>query len=466
MGDTFDDSQAQVTERRFTQSPHLVVLFECDRPLSGSARYSLDGIGAVEIGRGEARQVRRYRKGDTTILEVKLPGRSLSKAHARLVRVATSWVIEDLDSKNGTFINGCRSQRAALEPNATFDLGHTLFRVNPVAATSPDLPLDIDWAGSPNSDSGLATLDPLLGERFTALGRVAGSDIPILLRGDSGTGKEVLARWIHLRMGRTGELIAVNCGAIAPTLVESTLFGHVRGAFSGAVRDAPGVFRAARGGTLLLDEIADLPKSSQAALLRALQEREVTPVGATQPVAVDVRLVAASHIDLEAMVARGEFREDLYARLAGFVVDLPALRDRRDDFGILVATLLSRLALERASSVGFTPEAGRALLAYDWPLNVRELHQCLAVSLALAQGGPVEPAHLPAQVLKALDCPVPNEAPPVEGDRDERLQMELLAQLARHHGNVADVSRAMGKARMQIHRWCKRFAIDPQLYRK
>src|SRR5207302_1217977 len=189
--------------------------------------------------------------------------------------------------------------------------------------------------------------------------------------GETGTGKEVIARAIHAASRRPGAFVAVNCGALAPNLVESELFGHKKGAFSGATEDHNGLVRAADKGTLLLDEIGDLPVPTQAALLRVLQQREVLPLGTTKPMPVDLRVVAASHRDLEAEVGAGRFREDLWSRLAGYTAQLPALRDRREDLGLLVAALLARLVQTRP--IRFTSEAGLALVQYDWPRNVREL---------------------------------------------------------------------------------------------
>jgi transcriptional regulator with PAS, ATPase and Fis domain len=250
--------------------------------------------------------------------------------------------------------------------------------------------------------------------------------------------------------------------------MESQLFGHVKGAFSGALRDEPGFVRAADKGTLFLDEVADLPKASQAALLRVLQEREVVPLGSTRPIAVDVRVVAATHQSLHEMVDRGEFRRDLFARLAGCVVTLPPLRERQEDIGILVASLLPQVAPQRAPEVTLSTDVGRALLTYDWPMNVRELRQCLASALALAGTGQVQKSHLPPQVASTLEEPVvgsPRKASALN-PRDEQLLSELVVQLSRHEGNLAEVARAMGKARMQIHRWCRRFGIDPNSYRR
>jgi transcriptional regulator with PAS, ATPase and Fis domain len=282
--------------------------------------------------------------------------------------------------------------------------------------------------------------------------------LPLVLLGETGTGKEVAARRIHALSQRPGPFVAVNCGALAPNLVEAELFGHRRGAFTGATENRPGFARTAHRGTLFLDEIGDLPPAAQVTLLRLLQEGEVVPIGDSLPVPVDVRVLAATHRDL----GGGRLREDLLARLSGLTVALPPLRERREDLGLLIAALLRRAG---AGASIFTPEAARALLRHRWPQNVRELQMALQASVLLAAGGPVELGHLPPTVRSAaVDRPVPEELPLSEGEQG--LRAELVAQLGAHAGNVAAVARAMGKGRMQIHRWLLRFGLDLRDYRR
>jgi DNA-binding NtrC family response regulator len=280
----------------------------------------------------------------------------------------------------------------------------------------------------------------------------------VLVRGESGSGKELVARMLHERSGRRGAFVAVNCGALVETLAQSELFGHKKGAFSGADADTVGLVRSAGGGTLFLDEIGDLPAASQAVLLRVLQEKEVKPVGAVQPLPIDLRVVAATHRDLQQMIAAGAFRADLYARLAGFELTLPPLRDRPEDVGLLIAELLARHGAPPATT--FECDAARALLCHDWPLNVRELEQCLASALVLATPRPIALEHLAPPVRAAFKAAAAAERPAAQLDPEEqRLKDELVAQLARHHGNVSAVARELGKDRKQIHRWLRRFQI-------
>jgi transcriptional regulator with GAF, ATPase, and Fis domain len=303
------------------------------------------------------------------------------------------------------------------------------------------------------------TLVPDLERELVRLVQVAPSTVTITVRGETGTGKEVVARAVHRLSRRPGDFVAVNCGALSDSLVESELFGHKKGAFSGAVEDHDGLVRSANGGTLLLDEIGDLPPASQAALLRVLQEQEVLPVGATRPLPVDLRVISATHHDLESLVESGRFRADLLGRVGGFRLDLPPLRERREDLGLLIGTLIERLSGPRAEEVTLTEAAVRALYRYDWPHNVRELEKCLAAALVLASGRPIDVPHL---------SPAVRAGPPEDSDPaldDEALRARLVELLAQHDGNVSAVARAMGKARMQIHRWMKRFGLEPDQFR-
>jgi hypothetical protein len=438
-------------------APQLVRLLQCDDPAVPPARHLLAGVDLVEIRRAAAREAIRGQRGGLARLELRLADRGASSEHARLLRVQRSWAIEDAGSKNGTLVNGAVVTRATLADGDLVQIGNTflLFRdgAAPVAG-DPDLEAPALGAPAP----ALATFSAVLAARFAALARVAGADLPVLLRGPSGSGKEVAARALHELSGRRGPYVAVNCGALPPTLVEAELFGHKRGAFSGALDERVGHVRAAHGGTLFLDEIADLPAAGQVALLRVLQEREVVPLGESRPVAVDVRLAAATNRDLEAMAAAGSFRPELAARLRGLIVELPPLRERPEDLGLLVRALLAR----RAPRATLTPAAATALLRHDWPDNVRELD--MALSLATALGGTaIDVGHLP-EGLRPLASADAAPADPLT-DEDRALRDQLAAELQRQKGNVSAVARALGKGREQIHRWMRRFGMDPERYR-
>ena len=445
------DDQSQTFRRDRPRGPEaplsawLFRVLSCDQPLSSAARWPLDDVDEVLFVRGKQSAVER---SDRRLL-IRLPDRAVSAMHARLVRELGGWTLEDTGSTNGTFVNESRVERARLAEGDRLEVGHSFFLFRaalPVAAATLrcDLP-------------GLATHAPALGARVSELSRIAPSSVPVILLGESGTGKELMARAVHLLSLRKGPFVPVNCGALPTTLVQSELFGYKRGAFSGADEDRPGLVRAADHGTLFLDEIGDLPLASQAALLRVLQEGEVTPLGATRPIAVDLRVVAATHRDLDALVAAGQFRADLLARLGGWTLTLPPLRERLEDLGLVLGGLAP-------PSMTLTWQAARALLRYRWPLNVRELGKCVSAAFVLS-GGAIDVAHLPPVVTQTGVAPPSPPRQPMSAD-DEARRAELVELLRSASGNVAAVARALGKAPVQVRRWARRYQLDPDQFRR
>jgi PAS domain S-box-containing protein len=277
------------------------------------------------------------------------------------------------------------------------------------------------------------TCDPRFSEVVRMLPQIAQSDSTVLLLGESGTGKEVFARAIHKLSRRgSGPFVAINCGALPEQLMESELFGYKSGAFTDARRDKPGRFALAQGGTLLLDEIGDLPYPMQAKILRVLQERTFEPLGGVASLPADVRVVAATNHDLERMVAEGTFRQDLYYRLGVVVIRIPPLRERTGDIPLLVERILGRCRLACRKNIGsVSPEALKRLLAHHWPGNIRELENILEYAAILCPGQEIGPEHLP-EPLRHLA-----PAPAAMGGRtmaDIRLQAAREA-VARHGGN-------------------------------
>ena len=237
---------------------------------------------------------------------------------------------------------------------------------------------------------------------------VAPTDSTVLIQGESGTGKEVVARYIHELSTRSeGPFLSINCGALPESLLESELFGHVKGSFTGAVRDKQGLFAAARGGTFFLDEVGEMPASLQVKLLRVLQEREVIPVGATEAIPVDVRIIAATNRDLEEEMRRGNFRSDLFYRLNVIALMLPTLRERRDDLLLLLEGFLQTLATESNGEVkALSQEAMDAVMVYEWPGNVRELENALEHAAVLCRVSLIEPQHLPERITRRRKEPL------------------------------------------------------------
>jgi transcriptional regulator with PAS, ATPase and Fis domain len=439
----------------------LFLVIESARLEAGGLRVALGDVASLQIGRGRARALVAGPDG-TQVLEV--PDPRMSGAHARIVWTPAAVTLEDAGSTNGTLVNGEPIATHVLRDGDIIELGQTILLYRELEAEAPGRARSLDSSAAAVPAPGFATLDPDLALRLELLSRVAPSSLPILLLGETGTGKEMLAHGLHLLSRRPGPFVAVNCGAIPQNLVESQLFGHVRGAFSGALKDEPGLVRSAQHGTLLLDEIGDLPLSSQAALLRVLQESEVRPVGSTQTVNVDVRIVAATHRPLADLIERGAFRRDLYARLAGYPFTLAPLRERRVDLGLLIAALLSAGKLGARRGIRLQGDAARALVRHDWPMNVRELEQCLHAACVLSDDGVItaedlRPA-LSAAGGGATTLPRPGAlavtaTPPIRADPRAR----LVALLAEHGGNLSAVARVMQTSRTQVYRLMERYKV-------
>jgi DNA-binding NtrC family response regulator len=296
------------------------------------------------------------------------------------------------------------------------------------------------------------------------LALVAPTGHTVLLVGETGTGKELAARELHRLSGRSGPLLAVNCASLRGELLESELFGHVRGAFTGAQRSHDGLFVRASRGTLLLDEVGELDEAVQSRLLRVLEAKAVRPVGASEEVPIGTRVVAATHRDLEAAVKRGRFRADLYGRLARWTVVLPSLRERREDLGVLTRTLLAT-----SPKVEPSAELMAALLAHPWPLNVRGLVNVLSTA-TVAQPG-AERLELVAQVAMALASQArlavsDGATPRSEVDAQQEHGPERIeAALRAHRGNLTAVARELGLTRQSLYRALERLGLDPATFR-
>jgi two-component system response regulator GlrR len=291
---------------------------------------------------------------------------------------------------------------------------------------------------------------------------VARSDASVLIKGDSGTGKELLAQAIHQASPRAARpFVAVNCSAIPETLLESELFGHVKGAFTGALSNHRGLFQAAEGGTLFLDEIGDMPPTLQVKLLRVLQERSVRPVGASQPVAIDVRILSATHRDLDAMLADGSFREDLFYRLNVVTLALPTLAERREDIPLLAQHFLSQIAARHGRRIhGFAPDALRALATAAWPGNVRQLHNVVEQVCALATA-PLIPLALVQRALRTPGVDILSYA-----EARQRFEREYLVGLLKlTDGNVADAARLAERNRTEFYRLLSKHGLTPGRFR-
>lgn len=306
---------------------------------------------------------------------------------------------------------------------------------------------------------------PAIIEVMKTVARVAPSQATVLILGETGTGKELVARTIHRFSDRAARrFVAVNCSALAEGLLESELFGHVRGAFTGATGSRPGLFREADKGTLFLDEVGDISPALQARLLRVLQEHEIVPVGSESPVRVDVRVIAATHRDLEALVREGRFREDLYYRLHVVSVALPPLRERRQDIPLLIDHFLRMLASRHGREpLALDPDAQARLLAYDWPGNVRELQNVLERAVVMAAQDIIGPEHLPS-TLRVGGTSAPTA--PVAAGPEARLpsleevdRLHVVRVLEHTRGNREDAARILGISRRTLTRMIQRWSL-------
>ncbi len=376
-----------------------------------------------------------------------LPDAGVSRLHAvlELDRTGDGLVLVDRGSTNGSWVNRRRVDQERLKPGDVLRLGASVMLVLRGEPPPPEA-----------DDLGLVGRTSEVAELRTLLRRAAPSTLPVLAMGATGTGKDLVARAVHARSGRTGPFVALNCAALPNTLVENALFGHRRGAYTDAVSDEGGAFTRAHGGTLFLDEIGEMPLDVQPKLLRALEEGEITPVGATRPTRVDVRIVAATNRPLLEAVRKGAFRDDLYARLAGIVVRMPSLSERKDD----LLLLLARFMPPAGRAIPWSVDAVEALLCYDWPLNVREVRR-------LAERLPVLHPEATAFDVSMLDPEIqgagavadPDDGPaePMDGPPSKE---ELIALLERCGGNVSRLATMVGRNRKQVYRWMDQHGLD------
>ena len=358
--------------------------------------------------------------------DVMVPDRSLSREHARFLLEEGRVTVEDLASTNGTFVNGARVERVVLLAGDEVLLGATIVRIQVLGKRAveadPPGPTPVPWLDAADLGGPALVADAAMRALMETVARVAASRIPVILHGETGTGKEVLARLIHEGGSRRERrMVRVNCAAIPAQLVESTLFGHERGAFTGAAQQQRGIFEEADKGTVFLDEIGELIPPAQSALLRVLSTGSFCRVGSNREIEVDVRVIAATHRDLDAMVEEGTFREDLYYRLSTMVLEVPPLRERVDEIGPLAARFL-REACEAAGRTmrGITPDALSALEAYRWPGNVRELKNAIERAVVVARGDLIQEEDLPVRIRGQRQS-IP-ESTPLNGEVKARVQ--------------------------------------------
>ena len=390
--------------------------------------------------------------GRDATCNVHLAHPKISRHHITL-HVEPALELEDLGSTNGTRLAGVPVPSRARVPLA---LGVPI-QLGPFVAVVLEAPMQPGGAASERVS--LVVVDPTVRGVPEIVRRVAHSAISVLILGETGAGKEVLARTVHALSQRTGAFVAINCAALTEALLESELFGHERGAFTGAAAAKPGLFEVARGGTVFLDEIGELPLALQAKLLRVLETREAYRLGATAPTQLDVRFVAATHRDLSAEVVAGRFRHDFWFRINGITLGLPPLRDRRAAIPALAAHFLDEAArASRRAAPRLGPAALAALDRHPWPGNVRELRTVMERAVMLATGDELTAADI------LIDRPALATAPAGDTESPDG-KARLLAAATAHRGNVTKIAEALGTSRSQVRRLAQRHAIDLARFR-
>jgi len=395
-----DVSGEPAADRRFA----LLVLFGTE-----AHAHLLDGCNTVVVGREPP-------------CEIVVRDSSVSRQHARFSLTDGAMSVEDLDSRNGTRWRGQRIRQQRLEPGDEVQVGTA--RILVVATRTGD-EQNADDAPAKENDRYVIE-GPLIRRLYEDVARISRASVPVIVLGETGSGKEHVATSLHAQSNRaSGPLVVANCGAIPPSLLEATLFGHERGAFTGAVTRSVGMLERASGGTLFLDEVGELTMTAQAALLRAVETQRICRVGSSTELSIDVRFVAATHCDLEAMVQDGAFRKDLYFRLNGVRLRVPPLRERLDEMDALVGVFIERARREwgvRARSI--SGEALGVLRAYAWPGNVRQLRYAIERAALLCGGESIEAVHLPEYVF-ARPLPREEALSPFESFTDLSLRAQL-----------------------------------------
>jgi DNA-binding NtrC family response regulator len=407
--------------------------------------------------------------------DVQLTDSKVSGLHCEIRLDDRGYRLRDLDSTNGTYVSQLRINDVYISPGAQIALGATRMKFEPLGDTVEIELSDSDRFGS------MIGRSVKMREMFARLEKLARSDTTVLVTGETGVGKELVAEALHDHSGRTqGTFVVLDCGSIPPNLIESELFGHERGAFTGATSSYAGAFERAHGGTVFLDEIGELPLGMQPKLLRVLERKEVRRLGGTKTIEVDLRVIAATNRDLGVEVNRGRFREDLYYRLAVARVHVPPLRDRREDLPLLIEHILTLTPGGETASIA--QETIDLMMKHDWPGNVRELRNVIERAVLLSETPDTEdalrrspsspprnepshtstPSHTATSADASMTVPVDVGIPfkaakqNVISEFERRYISRLLAQ---HEGNISAAARAAGIDRMSIHKMLHRLGL-------
>lgn len=379
-----------VNEQGEEDESAMTIIFSEGRPAFKHLRKSkLVVVAGADQGKELEIDRSRISGGRSVVNDLCLNDKAVSGTHFEISSTDEGYRLRDLDSTNGTFIEGLRIKEVYLKPSTKFQVGHSLVLFQP---TNEVVEIALSQADRFGDALGSSVA---MREVFAILEKVAPSNLTVMISGETGTGKEVLARAVHQKSKRRDKpFVVLDCGAIPKDLIESTLFGHEKGAFTGAVGQRRGCFEQAQGGTIFLDEIGELDISLQPKLLRVLENRELKRVGGSATIGIDVRVLAATNRDLRRMVSEGDFREDLYFRLSVMHVEVPPLRERKADINLLVKQFLEDMDGQGASARQFSAEALKALQQHYWPGNVRELKNVVERAASLSDGPQIQPSEV------------------------------------------------------------------------
>ena len=425
-------------------------------------RCRLEIIAGAGLGQDLVTEKERIRVGSHASNDFVLQDRTTSRQHFEIQYTERGYLLVDLQSTNGTYLDGARVERAYLKKGSQVGAGQSLIRFAPIEDE-----IKLDPAGEEPLGE-MVGASAKMRQIFGLLRRVAPMDVSVIITGETGTGKELAARAIHENSPRKrGPFVVLDCGAIPENLIESELFGHEKGSFTGADRAREGAFERAQGGTIFLDELGELRLDLQPKLLRVLEQREVRRVGGNDVIDIDVRVIAATHRDLQKEVQQGRFREDLFFRLAVINLHLPPLRQRSEDLGLIIEKVLtSPETVKRHGHKRLAPQTLAALTRYAWPGNVRELMNVISHLLTFAESDTIDVGALPARlVTEVRDGPLAfDERLSFKDAKDQLLEAfereYLTTVLKRCGGNITRAARESGLHRKSIERLCKKYELD------
>jgi DNA-binding NtrC family response regulator len=453
LGSDASDAQLSVTRTLVVEDRTTLKLRKC----------KLTVTAGPDTGKGIVTDKERIRCGAHASNDMVLSeDRTASRHHFEIQYTDRGYLLVDLNSTNGTFLDGRRIERAYLSSGSQIRAG---------SSTLTFAPMDEEVSVEPDSEGrlgGMVGQSVKMRQIFGLIKKIAPMDVSVVIQGETGTGKELVARAVHDLSNRKKEtFVVLDCGAIPPNLIESELFGHEKGAFTGAVSSRPGAFERAQGGTIFLDELGELRLDLQPKLLRVLENREVRRVGGNDVIEVDVRVICATNRDLVKEIQAGNFREDLYFRLSVINIQLPPLRQRKDDIPLILKSAMGDAeSVAKHGRKRFTPAALSLLMSYPWPGNVRELMNVISHVLTFSDGEEVDVHHLPPRIQgQQKEAPVPfNEHLSFKDAKEqllENFEREYIGQvLKRCEGNISRAARESGLHRKSIERLVKKYQLD------